>query len=145
MGQDSGINETGNLKSETVVYNDKLIAFAFDSIIRSSSGVILVTNVSCGGCVEYFAKEKIVNTFVYFINDLSIIEMNRVKFQVDNPEISFYYTLRTQQNEKLVADKSPQLIVYQDEGVRVVDYNSLDQFTKGFSLKGKKVRKNLHL
>lgn len=115
----------------------------FDSIVRKEKFVVMVTGYSCGGCITYFAKEHIANTFIYFINDLSIMEMNRVRFQDIGDGIHFFYIIRTPETELLYSEKSPRLITNENNLLTVYEYKDLDRLTKGFTLKGKKVLKKL--
>jgi hypothetical protein len=125
------------------VYNDRLEPLDFDSIARNEKCVVMVTGYSCGGCVEYFAKEKIARTFIYFINDLSIMEMNRVRFQAKARGLNFYYVLRSAETDGLYTAKSPQMLWRNGNALHLIDYRELDRVTDGFSLKGKKARKNI--
>jgi hypothetical protein len=129
---------------KSVIYDDNLSVYDFDSLARASRrGVVVITGTSCIGCVEYFAKQNVANTFIYFISDLSIMEMDRVRFQANGGLSTFYYALRTPENEYLFAQKSPQLIVMDAQSTRIFDYDDLSRLTNGFTLKGKKARKHL--
>jgi hypothetical protein len=127
------------------VYNEKLVPLSYDSLLAQSKSIAFVTNISCGGCVEYLAKENVCKTFIYFIDNLSIMEMNRVKFQND-PSCKFYFVLCGFEAGSIrYSEKSPLLVVNAENTVSIYDYMKLNQLTKEFSLKGRKARKTLGL
>lgn len=127
---------------KSIVYSDRLVPIDFDSLAKTTA-IVFVTNQSCVGCVEYFANEGIATTFVYYIDNLSILEMTRVRFQEKrNSSCTFYYALRNFKLEKVrVSEKSPLLMVQQSTDPIVYDYAELSQLTHSFTLKGRQARK----
>ena len=127
---------------KAIVYSEQLVPVDFDSLARTTA-IVFVTNQSCVGCVEYFANERIATTFVYFIDQLSIVEMARVRFQeTKNPSCTFYYALRNFAFEPiLVTEKSPLLMIQQSSSSIVYNYAELSQLTHSFTLKGRQARK----
>lgn len=125
------------------VYDDRLTAYDFDSLVKATPNVVCVIGMSCGGCVEYFAEQKITGTFVYFVEDLSIMEMTRTRFQGNRSDLKFYYTLRIPEADKLFSARSPQMLINRNGTVRLIDYDTLSRLTRGFTLPKKKILKEL--
>lgn len=128
---------------DAIVYDDKLTPYDFDSLVKATPNVVCVIGMSCSGCVEYFAEQKITGTFVYFVENLSIMEMTRTRFQGNRSGLKFYYTLRIPQAEKLFSSRSPQMLINGNNSVRLIDYDTLSRLTHGFTLPKKKTLKEL--
>ena len=127
----------------TAVYDDRLVAYDFDSLVKATPNVVCIIGMSCSGCVEYFAEQKISSTFVYFVDDLSIMEMTRTRFQGNRSGLKFYYTLRAPEADKLFSARSPQMLISRNGSVRLIDYDTLSKLTRGFTLPKKKTLKEL--
>ena len=74
-----------------IVYNDKLSIINLDSLIQNVKTVAIVSKSSCIGCVEYLLNEKICENFIFILENLSITEMNSLKFKTNKNNCHYYF------------------------------------------------------
>jgi hypothetical protein len=146
LGNPIGFSQEQIMNVNQKVYNEKLQLFSLDSIIQKVNTIVVIANTSCIGCVEYLLKEKICYNYIYLIANLSITEMNRVKFKTDNKNCHFYFLVsKFQTNPMLISEKSPVLIYLRNSFLYFYNYDALNKLTNSFTLKGKKLNKFLQL
>jgi hypothetical protein len=126
------------------IYNDKLSVINLDSLIQNVKTVAIVSKSSCIGCVEYLLNENICENYIFILENLSITEMNSIKFRTNKNNCHYYFVQSNFQNNLLLkSDKSPVLINSNQNRLTFYDYNDLSNLTKSFTNKGRKIKKQL--
>lgn len=124
-------------------YNDKLQSVDLDSLLKAVNTITVVSNTSCIGCVEYLLKQGICTNFVYLIDNLSIIEMNRAKFKTTDTKCHFYFIISKFDTIIEINERSPILIYLENDSYTIFNYDELNKLTCSFTSNGRVVRKEL--
>lgn len=128
------------------IYNEKLQKVDYDSLLTLKQTLVFVTQTFCIGCVEYFSKQDISQNYVYVIDRLSIVEMNRVKLIQSKASSSSFFIVGDFKIDNLSnTSRSPVMVIKRDGQGIVYDYSTLNELTDGFSLKGKSAKKKLKI
>lgn len=130
-----------------IVYNEKLDSVVFTTITANKSLTIFTSQNYCKACVEYLVATNTANTFVFYVNSLSLFEILSIKShfkQFSSKPASFYYIIRTKLPKLLQAEnKSPYAISTSNNISKLITYTELDKLTDGFTLSKKKLSKKM--
>lgn len=124
------------------LFTNKLQAINFSEIEFKDSPIIVITLMNCSGCVNYFISHKKSFSFIFEIQNKSILEINRIIALYnlkDSDKILFLVSNKSAKN-LLIKEPSPQIIFRKEEKNYHLNYSEVVALTNDFTLKPKKIK-----
>jgi hypothetical protein len=127
------------------ILNCKLEKKNLNILEQNKKSLIYISNINCIGCVNYFTKKKDNYTFLFLIENKSLLEAKKAIITYNLNENSCYFVERKNIkliNKELTEKPSPCAFIYLD-GFYYFDYDNLKSATGDYAIGYKKAKKNI--
>lgn len=140
FGQTSILSLDSSLK---VIFSTNLEAIPSSQIPFKKRPLVVISNMSCSGCVEYFTSNKKDFVFLFLLQNESLLEINQIIQKHKLQKSSVYFSMAESVFDSLSSGPSPKIIYASGTNFILLDYSKVSEITKGFSIKHSKFIKNL--
>lgn len=98
--------------------------------------------MNCSGCVNYFISHKKFFSFIFEIQNKSILEINRIiaLYNLKNSDKILFLVSNKSAKNLLIKEPSPQIIFRKEEKNYHLNYSEVVALTNDFTLKPKKIK-----
>lgn len=128
------------------VFNNELEQAETTLLLTDELPIILISNLNCSSCVNYFVKQQDKYRFLFFINSLSLLEVNTIikSRQIQKERCYFILNKNIRNTIKIIENKpTPCMITSKNHQKYFYDYELLSKLTRDFTINHRQFLKKL--
>lgn len=128
------------------VFNNELEQMETKQMLTDELPIILISNLNCSSCVNYFVKHQDKYRFLFLTNSLSLLEVNTIikSRQIQKERCYFMLSRNTKNTIEIIENKpTPCMISSKNQQKYFYDYELLSKLTREFTVNHRQFLKKL--
>ena len=131
----------------TNLMDQNLNVVSASNILKLKTPIVIISNLNCGGCVNYFEKSKNKYSYIFIINSKSLLEINTIiKMHQLKDELRYFILCKDINliNHDICSSPTPCLINYNEASFLFYNYALLKKISNDYTLNAKKFLKKIN-